>query len=213
MDEINLAARTPCESKTVQRSTPTALTDVADCEATWHALYTRHQHEKVIASLLAHKGFEVFLPLYTSTRRWRDRTKTLSLPLIPCYVFFRGGLDRRLDLMSTPGVHSLVRSGDEIAVIPETEIQVVRQIAESRVPAEPHPFLKCGDRVKVKAGPLEGVEGILLRKKDQFRLVLSVEALHRSISVEIDATAVAPLSSPTTRAEQPMQISSPAYAL
>ncbi|MBZ5513931.1 MAG: UpxY family transcription antiterminator [Acidobacteriia bacterium] len=213
MDEIIPSARTPGDGETMRGPAQNRSTDIADSESTWHALYTRHQHEKVIAHLLAHKGFEVFLPLYTSSRRWRDRTKTLSLPLIPCYVFFRGGLDRRLDLMSTPGVHSLVRSGDEIAVIPEAEIQAVRQIVESRVPAEPHPFLKCGDRVRVKAGPLEGVEGILLRKKDQFRLVLTVEALHRSISVELDATAVDPLNSPPVRAEQPMQISSPAYAL
>ena len=187
------------------------LTDEADSGPTWHALYMRHQHEKATARLLTQKGFEILLPLYTTSHRWKDRVKKLSLPLIPGYLFFRGGLDRRLDLISTPGVHFLLRSGDQIAVIPELEIQAVRQIVESRVQAEPHPFLRCGDRVRVKDGPLAGIEGILVRKKDQFRLVLSVEALNRSIAVEIDGAAVAFENRPTLRTGQPVPIRVPAY--
>jgi len=153
------------------------------------------------------------LPLYTTSRRWKDRIKELSLPLIPGYVFFRGGLDRRLDLLSTSGVHSLLRSGDQIAVIPEPEIQAVRQIVRSRVQAEPHPFLKCGDRIRVKFGPLAGIEGILIRKKDQFRLVLSVEALNRSIVVEIDGTEVELENRPTAGRGRQVLVSVPAYSL
>jgi transcription antitermination factor NusG len=189
------------------------LTDDADSGPTWHALYTRHQHEKVTAHLLTQKGFDILLPLYTTSRRWKDRIKELSLPLIPGYVFFRGGLDRRLDLLSTSGVHSLLRSGDQIAVIPEPEIQAVRQIVRSRVQAEPHPFLKCGDRIRVKFGPLAGIEGILIRKKDQFRLVLSVEALNRSIVVEIDGTEVELENRPTAGRGRQVLVSVPAYSL
>ena len=77
----------------------------------WHALYTRHQHEKVVAQALTGKGFEVFLPLYSAVRRWKDRQKELSLPLFPSYVFIRGGLDRMLNIVTTPGVHALVGWG------------------------------------------------------------------------------------------------------
>jgi hypothetical protein len=73
-------------------------------ESSWWAVYTRHQHEKAVAQVLSSKGFEVFLPLYDSVRRWKDRNKTLSLPLFPCYVFVRGGLNRRLQVVTTPGI-------------------------------------------------------------------------------------------------------------
>jgi transcription antitermination factor NusG len=156
----------------------------------WHALYTRHQHEKVTARVLTHKGFEVFLPLYNTAHRWKDRTKKLALPLFPCYVFVRGGMDRRLEILSTPGIHCLVRSGDGIAVIPDHEIESVRRVVAGSVPVEPYPFLRTGDRVRIKEGSLAGLEGILVRQKDRFRVVLSVNLLRRSIAVEVDATAV-----------------------
>jgi len=85
----------------------------------WHAVYTRHQHEKRVAFNLIHKGFETFLPLYSTARQWKDRTKQLSLPLFPCYVFFQGGLDRRLEIVSTPGVYWWLASAGEPAVIPD----------------------------------------------------------------------------------------------
>src|ERR1700688_728357 len=84
----------------------------------WHVLYTRHQHEKMVAQILTSKGFEILLPLYSTARRWKDRTKLLSLPLFPCYVFLRGGLNRRLDIMTTPGIHALVSTGDQPTAIP-----------------------------------------------------------------------------------------------
>jgi len=105
----------------------------------------------------------------------------------------------------------LVRSCHEIAVIPEVKIQTVRQVVESCARAEPHPFLKCGDRVKVKFGPLAGITGILVRKKDQFRLVLSVEALNTSIAVEIDGAAVELENRPTMLTGRPVPIRVPAY--
>ena len=164
--------------------------------AAWHALYTRHQHEKVVARVLENKGFEIFLPLYPTARRWKDRTKQLSLPLFPCYVFLRGGLDRWLDIISTLGIHSFVGSDGQPATIPETEIDAVRKGVEKGVRVEPHPFLRCGDWVRVKSGPLEGIEGILLRKKNLFRLVLSVELLEKSVALEVDAWAVERITRP-----------------
>ncbi len=159
----------------------------------WWALYTRHQHEKAVSDVLAMKGFDVFLPVYESVRRWRDRKKLLSLPLFPCYVFVRGGLDRKLQIVSTPGVHMVLRRGEQIAIVPDMEIEAIRRTLEGKLNVEPHPFLRCGERVRVKRGALEGVEGILVRKKNRFRLVLSVQMVAQSVAIEMDATDVEPL--------------------
>lgn len=161
----------------------------------WYALYTRHQHEKMAADLLAKKDFEVFLPLYEATHRWKDRLKKLSLPLFPSYVFIRGGLDRQLQIMTTPGVYSIVANAGRAAAIPEEQIEAIKRMVEGPLRAEPHPFLNCGDRVRVTSGPLEGIEGILVRKKNLTRLVLSIEMLMKSVAVEIDAWMVERISS------------------
>lgn len=172
---------------------PSSDSEVREDEP-WWALYTRHQHEKTVAELLSAKGFEVFLPLYESQRRWKDRIKTLSLPLFPCYLFVRGGLNRRTQVVTTPGVHMILSNGDHAAIIPETEIEAIRRTVEGPFRVEPHPFLRCGERVRVKRGTLEGVEGILVRKKNLCRLVLSVDMLERSVGVEVDASDVEPVA-------------------
>jgi len=161
--------------------------------SSWWAVYTRHQHEKAVAQVLSTKGFEVFLPLYDCVRRWKDRNKTLSLPLFPCYVFVRGGLNRRLQVVTTPGIHTILYSGERLAFIPNDEIDSIRKAVNSPTRVEPHPFLRCGEKVRVTRGSLEGVVGVLIRKKSLFRLVLSVEMLAQSVSVEIDAADVEPV--------------------
>ncbi|HZT71960.1 MAG TPA: UpxY family transcription antiterminator [Terriglobia bacterium] len=156
----------------------------------WFALYTRHQHEKSVAQLLERKGAEVFLPLYKAVHRWKDRMKLLSLPLFPNYVFVLDGNERRGAILATPGVYDFVRQGGWPAPIPRNEIDAVRKAVTRGVGVEPHPFLNAGDRVRVKSGPLEGVEGILVRKKGLCRLVLSVELLERSIAVEVEVADI-----------------------
>ena len=158
----------------------------------WWAVYTRHQHEKTVAEMLTAKGFEVFLPLYESTRRWKDRRMVLSLPLFPCYLFVRGGLDRKLQVVTTPGIHMILYRGEKVAVIPDQEIAAIQRAVDGSSRVEPHPFLKCGMRVRVIRGSLEGVEGILIRKKNLFRLVLSVDMLAQSVAVEVNAGDVEP---------------------
>ena len=175
-----------------------------DISGAWCAIYTRHQHEKAIAQILSAKGLEVFLPLYKATRRWKDRTMHLSLPLFPCYLFLRGMKERRLDVVTTPGIVSILSFNGEVATVPESEIESVRRVVEWGNRVEPHPFLRCGDRVRVISGPLQGLEGILVRKKNLYRLVLSVEILERSAAVEVDVSAVervggSPHSSPWGR--------------
>jgi transcription antitermination factor NusG len=161
-----------------------------DDSSSWWALYTRHQHEKTVAEVLSNKGFDVFLPLYESVRRWKDRNKILSLPLFPCYVFVRGGMSRRLQVVTTPGVHTILYTGERIAIIPSDEIEAIQIAVNSPSRIEPHPFLRCGEKVRVTRGSLEGVVGVLIRKKSLCRLVLSVEMLAQSVSVEIDASDV-----------------------
>lgn len=158
----------------------------------WWAIYTRHQHEKVVADMLSAKGFEIFLPLYESTRRWKDRRKVLSLPLFPCYLFVRGGLDRRLQVVTTPGVHMILSRGERVAIVPEEEIVAIQRVVAGTSRVEPHPYLKCGMRVRVVRGALEGVKGILVRKKNLSRLVLSVDMLAQSVAVEVNAWDVEP---------------------
>lgn len=160
----------------------------------WCALYTRHQHEKAVAKVLTCKGFEVFLPLYKTAKSWSDRTKVLTLPLFPCYVFMRGGVTRRLDVLATPGVHMILRCGEDVAAIPEEEINALRKVVTGLQHVEPHPFLKCGGRARIMRGPLEGIEGILIRRKNLCRLILSVEMMAQSVAVDIEASDLESIS-------------------
>jgi transcription antitermination factor NusG len=139
---------------------------------------------------LEYKEFEVFLPLYKARHRWKDRIKEVTVPLFPGYLFVREGFKRWLAILSTPGVSSIVSCGGQPAAIPFFQIEGVKRVVESTLRVEPHPFLKSGDWVRVKYGPIAGVEGILLRKKNVARLVLSVEMLGKSAAVEVDATDV-----------------------
>jgi transcription antitermination factor NusG len=156
----------------------------------WYALFTRHQHEKAVATALSNKGHEVYVPLYRSVRRWQGRAKYLALPLFPCYAFIREGLDRPLQILTTPGVLQIVGYGGRPAAVSLAQLDAVRQIVESGLLVETHAYLQCGDRVRIKSGPLMGLEGILARKKDSVRLVVSLDMLGRSASVEVDVLDV-----------------------
>jgi len=160
------------------------------CDSSWYAVYTRHQHEKIVHQVLTSKGFNSFLPLYATTHNWKDRTKALTLPLFPCYVFLKGGIERRLPILTTPGVYGLVSSAGQPAAIPDIEIDAIRRVVDSGARVEAHPYLKCGNWVRVKCGPLAGIEGILVRKKNLSRLVLSVELLGTAAAIEVAAFQV-----------------------
>jgi len=165
----------------------------------WYAVCTRHQHEKSAARILEYKDLEVFLPLYTARHRWKDRIKEVSVPLFPGYLFVREGFKRWLAILTTPGVSSIVSSGGQPVAIPFLEIEGIKRVVGSTLRVEPHPFLKSGDWVRVKCGPIAGVEGILVRHKNGARLVLSVELLGNSAAVEVDATDVERISVDTLR--------------
>lgn len=156
----------------------------------WFAVHTRYQHEKTVAATLVNRGFEVFLPTYDTVHHWTDRKKRVTLALFPGYLFFANEIDRRIQILSTPGVNAIVKAGSVPAEIPNNEIIAIRRMVESALRVEPHPYINDGDLVTIKTGPLAGLEGIVFRKKDALRLVLSVKILGRSAAVEIDGCVV-----------------------
>ena len=157
----------------------------------WYGIRTRPNQERLAAKSLEGKGYEQYLPLYSSRRRWSDRVATTQLPLFPGYVFCRFDPLRRLPIMTTSGVASIVGFANGPAPIEDAEIQAVHAILDSGRATEPWPFLSEGQRVRVTYGSLKELEGILVKKKSDWRLVVSVSMLQRSVSVEIDRAWVA----------------------
>jgi transcription antitermination factor NusG len=154
-------------------------------ELHWYAAYTWTNHEKRVTQQLSERSVEHFLPVYESVRRWKDRRIKLELPLFPSYIFVRLALCERLKVLQLPSIVRLVGFGGQPTALPDNEIQALR--ASGTLPTEPHPYLTVGRRVRVKAGALGGVEGILIRRKNALRVVLSVNLIMKSASVEVDA--------------------------
>jgi len=158
--------------------------------AEWLAVYTKHQHEKTIAALLGKKGIEHFLPLYQTVNRWKDRNQRVSLPLFPCYLFVRLELGRKLEVLQTAGVRWFIENAGHACAVPESEINDLRRVCESGVGVGPHPFLQKGDQVRIRKGPLAGIEGILKQVRNEHCVILSIELLKRSVAVEVSLESV-----------------------
>jgi transcription antitermination factor NusG len=156
----------------------------------WFALRIRHQHESKVAMALECKGIEAFLPTCQCTKRWHDRVKVLCAPLFPGYVFATNFEGRRLDVLNTPGVAAIVSVAGVPAEIPAGEIEAIQRTIKSQSNIEPHEYLRSGDSVRVTYGPLAGLEGILVRKRNSLRLVVCIELLGRAAAVEIDGMNV-----------------------
>ncbi len=166
----------------------------ADCiELRWYAAYTCANHEKRVREQLEQRSVESFLPVYETVRRWKDRRMRLQLPLFPGYVFVRMVIVDRLRVLQVPGVVRLVGFNGQLAALPDEEIEALKKGLAGGVHAQPHPFLTAGRRVRVKRGPFEGSQGILLRRKGKLRLVLSIELIVRSVVIDIDIADVEPL--------------------
>jgi len=160
----------------------------------WYAAYTCVNREKKIATQMERRGIEHFLPTYESVRRWKDRRVRLAMPLFPGYVFVFLAVRDRLAVLQIPGVVRFVGFNGYPAPLDDLQIERLRT-GLSQLHAEPHPFLTVGRRVRVQSGPLAGVEGILRRRKSSCRVVLSLELIQRSVSVEVDIADVEPLVS------------------
>jgi transcription antitermination factor NusG len=159
----------------------------------WYAVYTSANHEKRVAEQMAQRSVEHFLPQYASVRRWKDRRVQLDLPLFPGYVFVRLALRDRLRVLKIPSVVCLVSFGGQPAALPDEAVAHLRDGLSGNLRIEPHPYLRCGRRVRLLRGALAGVQGILLRKKGRLRVVMSIELIARSVAVEVDLADIAPV--------------------
>lgn len=159
----------------------------------WYALYTCSRHEKQVAAQLQQRDIEFFLPLYASIRRWKDRRIMLQMPLFPSYIFVHTSLQRRIHVLNIPGAVRFVAFNGRPAVLSQSDLLRLRSGLEQGLGAQPHPYLKVGRRVRVRSGPLAGTEGILVRRKDHFRLVVSIDLIMRSVAVDVDGCDVEPI--------------------
>ena len=159
----------------------------------WYALYTCSRHEKSVAQQIEQRSIACFLPLYRSVRRWKDRRKELELALFPGYVFVRLALKDRFRVLQLPSAVRLVSFNGQPAILPEAEIEQLRQRLSRSGSVEPHPYLRVGRRVRVCGGPMQGLEGIIVRRKDRCRVVFSLDLIMRSVAVEVDESDVEPV--------------------
>jgi transcription antitermination factor NusG len=151
----------------------------------WFAACTQPRHEKVVAKFLEIRKIETYLPLHRKIRSWNGRRAEVDLPLFAGYVFVRLPLEERVKVLETPSVRSFVTFNGKPAPLPEEEIEALKRSLAVRC-AEPYPFFQVGKRVRIAAGPLEGLEGRILRRKGKLRMIVSVDFLQRSIAVDLE---------------------------
>lgn len=164
-----------------------ALLDRSLSQANWYAIYTRSRHELYVKRQLDHKGISNLLPLYAKVSQWKDRKKEIQLPLFPGYLFVQIPLLDRMAVLTTFGVVYIVGDGSAPLPVPEENIDSIQAFLTQGVKCDPHPYLNVGNRVRITEGPLSGIEGILIRKKKRTLLVVSVDLIQRSVSVEIES--------------------------
>lgn len=159
---------------------------MGDSKQPWFAIQVRTSAEKLATNLLQYKGFECFLPLSKSRRRWSDRIKELEVALFPGYLFCRFDPGNRLPILKTPGVIQIVGLGKTPIPVDEDEIAAIQRVGKSGLAAQPWPFLQTGQTARIECGPLRGLIGMVVNVKSESKLVLSVTLLHRSVAVEVD---------------------------
>jgi transcription antitermination factor NusG len=155
-------------------------------EVLWYAAYTSANHEKRVAQQLEWRSVDHFLPVYESVRRWKDRRVRLQWPLFPGYVFVRLGLRDCMRVLAVPGVARLVGFDGRPTPVPAEDIEAIRTCLAGNRDVQPHPYVRCGQRVRVLSGPLAGFSGIVLRQKNRTRFVISFDVLERCVAVEMD---------------------------
>jgi transcription antitermination factor NusG len=165
----------------------------AAAQTQWYAAYTRSRHEKVVAEALEKRSVEHFLPLYETVRRWKNGRFKVQLPLFPGYLFVHIALRDRLQVLQVPGVVRLVGFNGMPAALPQNEVEIIRSALRKGIEAEPHPYLRVGQRVRITSGPMEGLQGILLRRRGRPRVVVSVDLIMRSVALDIDAAQIEPV--------------------
>jgi len=161
----------------------------------WYALYTRSRFEKRLLEELSGRSVEVFLPMREVLSRWKDRRKRVWFPLFPGYIFvhYIDTPENRFRVLNIPGAVRFVGNHGFSDPVPDEQIEAVRRFLESELALDPYPYMQVGRRVEVSAGPLKGIQGILIKKKGRFRFVIQVDLIRQAVSVEIDASDVRPL--------------------
>jgi transcription antitermination factor NusG len=187
MSDISQMAVLPAEHTGSEAATEQA--------SPWCAIRVRPRAEKLVAAALRGKQYEEFLPLYRKRSRWSDRVKVIEYPLFPGYVFCRADLSGHPPLVTTPSIIGILTFGGKPALISEQEIDAIKAVLRSGLNSEPWPYLREGDRVRIVNGSLSGIEGLLIRSKSEWRVVLSVDVLLRSIAVEVDREWLVPATS------------------
>jgi transcription antitermination factor NusG len=160
----------------------------------WFALQVRTRWESSTAVLLSGKGYQTLLPTYQTKRRWNGRVKQMNAPLFPGYVFCQFDALKRLPILVTPGVISVVGRGRVPFPVNDREIAAIQTIVTSGFQAEPWPYLEVGQKIRIEGDSLSGLEGILIQFKGNNRIVVSVSLLRRSVALEIDRDCVRPVS-------------------
>ena len=171
---------------------PQIVPQVEQTVEQWYAVQTRARHEKLVAHRFQERGIVSFLPLVTEVHRWSDRKKIVEMPLFGCYVFTKiapTNVDR-LRVLRVDGVLNLVGTRGEGTPIPEEQIESVRILLKDRTPWSAHPFLKIGQRVRIRSGALDGMEGILVSRNGDRTLVVSIDAIQRSLAVRLEGYEV-----------------------
>lgn len=168
---------------------------ISEVSRNWYALQTRCRHEKIVAYRLQEHGVASFLPIVREVHRWSDRKKQVELPLFSCYVFAQLAPtnEDRLRALRIDGVSGLVGVPGAGTPIPDDQIEAVRTIVQQRLAWTAHPFLKVGQRVRIRSGALDGVEGILAARSGASSLIISIDAIQRSLAVRIEGYDVEPV--------------------
>ncbi len=161
----------------------------------WYAVQTRARHEKRVATELSQKGITAYLPIVNEIHRWSDRRKTVEVPLFSNYAFVRAVLspETRISILRATGVLNFVGPQNVPAPIPDSEIDGVRALIASHLQFAPYPFLKTGQRVVIRGGALDGVEGMFVRQDNSRRLVISVGAIQQSLAISIEGYDIEPV--------------------
>ncbi len=168
--------------------TPSVVPATGGCLESWYAVQTRARHERVVMQRFQDKGLTSFLPVVTEKRRWSDRWKEVELPLFSCYVFVKimATNEDRLRVLCTDSVFDFVGTPRHGTPIPDEQIEAVQTIVMERMNWETYPFLKIGQRVRIRSGSLTGVEGILVSRNGKRSVVVSVDAIQRSLAVRVE---------------------------
>ena len=181
-------------SNTVQCATE-AWFPVSAETTKWYAIATMSRHERMVARQLEHQAIDTFLPTFAEIHRWSDRRKKVELPLFPGYLFVRARLSPqvRRSVLFARGTAGFITMGGDPVPVPDEQIEGVQKLLASTLQFQPHPFLKVGQRVRVRGGSLDGVEGILVRRNGEHGLVISIDAISRSLSLCVKGYDIQPI--------------------